>query len=538
MNKGRIVGTFIIIVLLFIVWGASLQKHEQRVTLAEDVTVVAADDDKRKLGTLAKSTTIWLDAVCDEWCYITWGETAAKFAAPAQSTIEHFKERDEQAAAGNELLRVVTAAPVFAKKSEGSKTIATLAANETYVAQSIGDKWAKVTMPNGEGYVALTHTLTEKATRFSDMIETNVDATLYQFDSAEKRYEIGTLRAHEPVEVVGTTRYYYIVSFGQGEAYVEREHASETTAKDFLDVHLQNDAAGSFMLKTATPVYVSMERDADVLAILQPNMRYSTIGQWGKWAIVRIGGRVGYIEQRADTASNGIAVLHYEHVLPAQVAKQLETNHTVVTAEQFEQQMAYLAAQGYTTITKTNLADYVAGSFVLPEKAVLITFDGGLLSAKEYAYPILQEHHFTAVQHVIASRVTRESGTQVFDETKEQYITVADMTTTSDVFDHEAQTFNMHQLIGNKSVLVEADINSVKDDLRQLVKALGKVTAFAYPFGQYSDDVIEALQEYGFTMAFTQERAHVTIGADAMQLPRYSITEETTMKQFEKIVRQ
>lgn len=536
MNRMRIVGVLIVVVLLFVMWGTSLQKHEQRLTLTEDVTVVAADDG-RKLGTLTNGTTIWIDNCDKKWCYMTWGEAAAKLTA-ASGTIEKVKEREDAYDASAQPLHIVHEASVFTKKDEASDVLATLAAGETYVAQSIDERWAKVAMPNGEGYVALTHTLVKKETRVNDAIETTVDAPIYQFDSAERRYQIGTLRAYEPVEIIGTTRYYYIVSFGEGQAYVEREHANETTAKDFEDVHLQATAMGSFMLQTSTPVYVSTESDADVLAILEPNMRYSTIGQWGKWAIVRIGGRIGYIEQNVEAQPAGVAVLHYEHVLPANVAKNIETNHTVVTEEQFEQQMAYLAAQGYTTITKENLAAYIAGSFVLPEKAVLITFDGGLLSAKEFAYPILAEHRFKAVQHVIAGRVTRESGTQSFNEDSEQYVTVAEMNATSDVFDHEAQTFNMHQLVGKKSVLVEADVNVVKDDLRQLVKALGTVTSFAYPFGQYSDDVIDALKEYGFTMAFTNEAAHVTIGADAMKLPRYTITEDTTMKQFEKLLRQ
>lgn len=537
MNKMRIVSVFIVLVLLFVLWGASLQKHAQRLTLEQTVTVVAAADE-RPLGTLASNTTIWLDEECDdEWCYITWGKTAAKFeAATANGTVKSFKEREELPAVGSEALQVVTEAPVYATKDEDGVVIATLQASEVFTARSIGDKWASVVMPNGEGYVALTHTLTASTITLGDAVSAVKDIPIYQFDSAERRYEIGTLRANEPVEVIDTTRYYYIISFGHGEAYIAREHVEGATNDDVENIHLANRAVGSVVPAENLPVYTSMSRDANVLAILEPGLTYSTIGQWENWSIIRIGGRVGYVEQQQQ--QSGIAVLHYEHVLPADVAKDYESSHIIVTEEQFEEQMNYLAAQGYTTISKSNLLDYVNGRFVLPNKAVLITFDGGLLSAKEFAYPILQQRDFQAVQHVIASRVTRQTGEQQFDEQQEQYITVADFKSMADVFDHEAQTFNMHSLIGDESMLVAVDEHVMRDDFRQMVKALGTVTSFAYPFGQYSDDVIAALKEYGFTMAFTQQEGHVTIGADALTLPRYSITTATTMKQFKKIFEQ
>lgn len=537
MNKLRIVGVFIGVVLLFVMWGISLQEQEYRLTLAQSVTVVAAEGE-RVLGTLADDTTIWLDEACDDdWCYITWGETAAKFQASDNiGSLEKVSEREAVQDVGAQPLRVAKEAPVFQDKDEKSKQLATLKANERYVARSMDGKWAKVIMPNGEGYVPLTYTLTEAKSVLHEAIEAVKETPLYQFDSAQRRHVIGTLRAKEPVELIGTTRYYYIVSFGQGEAYVAREDAEEIGEVEVRDITLVKEVVGSFMLTTSTPVYVDVNVESDVLAILEPSMRYTTIGYWKDWAIVRIGGRIGFVEQQRNEQQKGIAVLHYEHVLPKEVASNFKSSHTIVTEEQFKQQMEYLASQGYTTITKENLANYIKGSFVVPQKAVLITFDGGLLSARKFAYPILKEHGFKAVQHVIASRVTRETGEQTFDETKEQYITVADINKTSDVFDHEAQTFNLHQLIGKKSILVQADVGVVKDDLRQLVKALGTVTSFAYPFGQYSEEVIDALDEYGFTMAFTQQPEHVVIGYNAMTLPRYSVTQNTTLEQFRKML--
>jgi len=93
---------------------------------------------------------------------------------------------------------------------------------------------------------------------------------------------------------------------------------------------------------------------------------------------------------RMDTGNApNVPVLMYHHVSPA-------GGMICTTPEHFSDQMAALARAGYTSLTATQFAAYLAGGTV-PEKSVLITFDDGYLNNWVYAHPILQRHGMNAV---------------------------------------------------------------------------------------------------------------------------------------------
>lgn len=77
-----------------------------------------------------------------------------------------------------------------------------------------------------------------------------------------------------------------------------------------------------------------------------------------------------------------------------------------VTVEDFRRQMKYLKREGYTPI---RLADLNRDRATLPEKPVLITFDDGLFSFWQYAYPILKEYGYPALLAIVTSWVDRRA---------------------------------------------------------------------------------------------------------------------------------
>ena len=83
-----------------------------------------------------------------------------------------------------------------------------------------------------------------------------------------------------------------------------------------------------------------------------------------------------------------LPVLMYHHVVPDGQA----CNDMTVTAGRLEQDLRWLAENGYETVLPRELA---AGD-PLPEKAVLITFDDGYRSNYDYAYPLLQKYRAKA----------------------------------------------------------------------------------------------------------------------------------------------
>lgn len=94
-------------------------------------------------------------------------------------------------------------------------------------------------------------------------------------------------------------------------------------------------------------------------------------------------------------SSPGVPVLNYHQV------EQKNGNPLTLWPDQFEAQMAYLAEEGYTTITIDEMMDALENGAPLPEKPVIITFDDGYADNYEYAYPILKKYGFKATIFLI-----------------------------------------------------------------------------------------------------------------------------------------
>ena len=84
--------------------------------------------------------------------------------------------------------------------------------------------------------------------------------------------------------------------------------------------------------------------------------------------------------------TKGVPVLNYHQV------EEKDGNPLTLWPDQFEAQMDYLAAEGYTTITIDEMMDALENGTPLPEKPVIITFDDGYADNYEYAYPILKKY--------------------------------------------------------------------------------------------------------------------------------------------------
>jgi hypothetical protein len=83
-------------------------------------------------------------------------------------------------------------------------------------------------------------------------------------------------------------------------------------------------------------------------------------------------------------------------------------NSNSVTPEAFEEQLKYLKQEGYATISKEQLGEFMKSGKRNFEKAVLITLDGGYLDTWVYAYPLLKKYGFSAISFVISWNVEED----------------------------------------------------------------------------------------------------------------------------------
>ncbi|MCI0515550.1 polysaccharide deacetylase family protein [candidate division KSB1 bacterium] len=106
--------------------------------------------------------------------------------------------------------------------------------------------------------------------------------------------------------------------------------------------------------------------------------------------------------QNLSRLFNGLTHNVYpDFVTRAVVPKQIPVFcfHRVLAAE-FEQQLKYLHANGYQTVTGDAYFEAITTRNSNPARTVVLTFDDGLENFYEVAYPLLKKYHFTAIAFI------------------------------------------------------------------------------------------------------------------------------------------
>ncbi|MBD8038196.1 MULTISPECIES: polysaccharide deacetylase family protein [Solibacillus] len=347
--------------------------------------------------------------------------------------------------------------------------------------------------------------------------------------------EIGTVQPGASFAIASEDELFYELRFGKITTFIKK--GSATVEKREIQALLNKEVTGSVKADERVAVYEETSFDSAVMLQLEQGFRFPIVGEIGDWFIVKIGERAGYIHSQSVEIDEGIPVLVYHHILPKE---EMVTEASTVSVESFEQQMVFLAEEQFETITTAQLYDYLEGRQILSTNSVLITFDDGLLSTKEYAYPILKKHGFTAVQHIISSRTNRYEGEQVFNsEGPLQFFTEYEMEQLADVFYYEAHTDGLHRLNSETGlgVALELSASEIAADLKRNVATLKNATSLAYPFGHYNEEMAKAMKEVGLLIGFTTNEGYANIEQSNYEVNRFGVTEKKTYEQFTSYVK-
>lgn len=374
----------------------------------------------------------------------------------------------------------------------------------------------------------------EQATHlFEKVIVLNEEQPIYIKGNALT--EIGVVHPNTSFAIVGEDELYYELRFGKISAFIKK--GSATVEKRPLQSLVNTEVTNAIKTIEQINVYEEDSLASNVLMQLSQGFRYPIVGELDEWFVIKVGERAGYIHKKSVEIDEGIPVLVYHHILPKE---EMVTNASTVSVQSFDQQMAFLADEQFNTISTTQLYDYLEGRQILPVNSILITFDDGLLSTKVYAYPILKEHGFTAVQHIISSRTARFEGEQIFDgKGPLQFFTADEMQQMTDVFQYEAHTHDLHQFSKgtNTGIAMGLSTADIVKDLKQNVTLLNNATSLAYPFGHYDDAMIAAMKEVGLLIGFTTNEGYANMQQSNYEVNRFGITENKTFEQFTSYVK-
>lgn len=87
-----------------------------------------------------------------------------------------------------------------------------------------------------------------------------------------------------------------------------------------------------------------------------------------------------------------------------------------LNAEKFEEQLKYLYENHYKTIDASTLMHILIGDIKPIDKAVVLTFDDGLRSIWEVAFPLLEKYGFKGVSFIIPGLINNQGSDTSFSE--------------------------------------------------------------------------------------------------------------------------
>jgi peptidoglycan/xylan/chitin deacetylase (PgdA/CDA1 family) len=188
--------------------------------------------------------------------------------------------------------------------------------------------------------------------------------------------------------------------------------------------------------------------------------------------------------------------------------------------------MALMYRLGYKGLSMRELQPYLTGE--KQGRVFGITFDDGYVDNLTNALPVLQQYGFSSTCYLVAGMLGKEN---VWDkefkdphalmsvEQVEQWLQGG-----QDIGAHTVQHVNL------KNTSPTAAKKEVKDSKTALEEVFKRsVTDFCYPYGAYTEEIVQVVRTSGFSTATTTERRVVDAMTDSMfLLPRLFINNKIT----------
>jgi peptidoglycan/xylan/chitin deacetylase (PgdA/CDA1 family) len=182
----------------------------------------------------------------------------------------------------------------------------------------------------------------------------------------------------------------------------------------------------------------------------------------------------------------------------------------IIHPDVLEKDLLYIQEKGYTTITISDLIDYVYNNTPLPQKPIIITFDDGHYNNLGYAVPILKKYNMKAVISIIGKY------TDDFSKTDEANLNYGHLRwkdiielINDGTIEFQNHTYNLHTINSRKGAakksnesleeyasLLSTDILKLQEEFKN--NANYTPTAFAYPYGAISKESIPIIKQLGF----------------------------------------
>jgi len=223
-----------------------------------------------------------------------------------------------------------------------------------------------------------------------------------------------------------------------------------------------------------------------------------------------------------------------------------------VSPENFESQIAWLAADGWTALTMQQYAGFLAGTPV-PRRSILITFDDGYLDNWVHAHPVLQKYGMHAVVFLVTGwmgqgEVRPHAGQQgaavpatpdhrgceeaIFRQGRADEVMMRWSEARAAI---AAGTLEFHCHTHSHTRWLRQDIGreqkcaGIREDLararEELHRELGEASdTLCWPYGDFDEDYVRIARELGFRYLHTTHPfGRNLVGGDPEHIYRFAI---------------
>lgn len=205
-----------------------------------------------------------------------------------------------------------------------------------------------------------------------------------------------------------------------------------------------------------------------------------------------------------------------------------------IDVENFKEHLEYLKRNKYKTLTMEEFIQWKKGEKKLPYKSVLITFDDGFLSNYHYAFPLLKEYNMNATVFIAGSFVENSRETEWTGNIK-TYMSkeiIDRMETEFPNIDICSHSYNLHY-----PGAIQQEKQELINDVNKYNLIYNETDVYCYPFGQYNENMKNALKEKNYKIAFrygpeSKDYKKANKNDDDYEIPRLNVSHGMNVTKF------
>ena len=199
-----------------------------------------------------------------------------------------------------------------------------------------------------------------------------------------------------------------------------------------------------------------------------------------------------------------VPILMYHQVRDSNLGKD------VISPYEFESDLKYLSENNYTTITMSQLIDYVYYGEDLPDNPIILTFDDGYMSTYKNVFPLLKKYETKIVLSIVGK--STDDFSKVVDNHITAHLTWEHLNEMKDsgLVEIQNHSYNLHKIsslrygccqMSNEPLcdyeqILAADVMELQD--RAQTNLNYTPNTFTYPYGRYNDNTESILKKLGF----------------------------------------